>query len=60
MAESQRQEFLEEVLPYFEAILTVTSLNHGRNPNRMRALAGAIARNAIAELRKPRAIEADG
>lgn len=60
MAELYRQEFLEEVLPYFEAIVAVTSLNYGRNPNRMRALAGQIARNAITELRKPRVVEADG
>jgi hypothetical protein len=47
----------EDMLEYFGAIVNVTSLNYGRNPNRMRALAGQIARNAITKLRKPKVVE---
>jgi hypothetical protein len=48
---------IEDVLPYFEGIIAVTSLHYGRNPNRMRAIAGQIARNAIAELRRPKLVD---
>jgi len=59
MSEQERQEMLETVLPYLEAIVNVTSLTYGRNPHRMRALAGQIARNAIRELRQPRDVLID-
>ena len=49
-------EEVEDMLEYFDAIVAVTSLQYGRNPNRMRAIAGQIARNAIIELRRPKLV----
>ncbi len=49
----------DDMLAYFEAIIRVTDARHGggNNPNRARAIAGQIARDAVEELRRPRLIE---
>jgi hypothetical protein len=54
--EQVRQELLKDVLPYFEAIVNVTRPLCGESPNRCRALARQIARNALQELRAPRLV----
>jgi hypothetical protein len=56
---SNREVDIDDVIPYFESIVFVTSLVSGRNPNRMRALAGQIARNAIKELRRPTLVQSE-
>jgi hypothetical protein len=56
---SNREVDIDDVIPYFESIVFVTSLASGRNPNRMRALAGQIARNAIKELRRPTLVQTE-
>lgn len=56
MSELDRQKLLEEILPHLEAIVWVTSPLRGNSPNRSRAIAGQIARNAIKELRSPKAV----
>jgi hypothetical protein len=50
-------EETREMLEYFDAIVWITSPLHGRSPNRSRAIAGQIARNAIRELRRPKLVE---
>jgi hypothetical protein len=50
-------EETQDMLEYFDAIVWVTSPLHGLNPNRMRAIAGQIARNAIKELRRPKLVD---
>jgi len=49
-------ELIGMAVECFQAIEWVTSPLHASSPNRSRAIAGQIARNALQELRRPRLV----